>query len=116
MMTGMILSAGMPEQIDGVSSVIVITVAAIAVVCLQFFCCWKWQNWLFRLIPGVVDLGIMATFFMLMTRALDREIAEGYEACLEIFAIMFGAVLAGWLAWFLYVLAHNKFNGNPAGY
>ncbi len=106
----------MPEQIDGVSSVIVLTVAAIAVICLQFFCCWKWRNFFIRIIPGIIDIGLMVTFFVLMTREQDKAIAEGYLAYLEIFGIMFGAVLAGWLIWAIYCLAHRKITGNPAGY
>ena len=115
-MANVMLSAGIPERIDGVEGIVVIIVAALAVVCLQFFCCWKWRNIFFRVIPALVDIGFLVTFFILMTRTADKELADGYATYLEIFAIMGGAVLAGWLCWLGYCIAHRKITGNPAGY
>ena len=115
-MANVMLSAGIPERIDGVEGIVVIIVAALAVVCLQFFCCWKWRNIFFRLIPALVDIGFLVTFFVLWTRAANTDIRDGYATYLEIFAIMGGAVLAGWLCWLGYYVAHWKITGNPAGY
>lgn len=115
-MANVMLSAGIPERIDGVEGIVVIIVAALAVVCLQFFCCWKWQNFFIRILPGAVGVGLITTFFILMTRAAEKEIAEGFATLVEIFGIMLCAVLVGWLVWLIYCIAHNKISRNPAGY
>ena len=110
------LSDAMPKQIDGADTIIVLTVVSLAVAFLQFFCCWKWRNIFISLIPGVVDLGLIATFFILLTRTTDPELVEGYAAYLEIFVDMFGAILGGWAAWFTYRFSGKKSGGNPFGY
>ena len=59
------LSDAMPKQIDGLDTFIVLAVVALAVTYLQFFCCWKWRNFFISIIPGLVDIALIVTFFIL---------------------------------------------------
>lgn len=102
--------------IDGVSSDIVICVVAFAVVCLQFFCCWKWGNLLIRLLPAITCVGAIVTFFILMTRVAEGFEALGYLVYMILSAIMLGAVVVGWLVWLVFCIAHNRVGSNPDGY
>lgn len=110
------LANAVPDQIDGVSSIVVLSFAALAVIVLQVFFCWKWQNLLIELIPTGVGFGLIVTFFILMTRAATETLLETFRCGLVISAIMLGAVAVGWVVWFIYCIVHNYSRGNPAGY
>ena len=105
-----------PEIIDGVDTYIVLFFVALAVGVLQFFCCWKWQNIFVRLIPTVITFLGVVVFFILTTTVSEGWIALGYLAYTVICGILFGATLVGWLAWFIFCVAHGRISFNPIGY
>ncbi len=108
--------AVMPEQIDGISSIIVLSFAALAVVCLQFFCCWKWDNFFIRIIPTAVTFVCSVVFFVMMSRAATSDLRDAYCCGLIISAMMLGATALGWISWLVYCFAHGRIRLNPAGY
>jgi hypothetical protein len=102
-------------MIDGVSADIVLTFVALAVISLQFFFCWKWDNILVRLIPSIVALGVTVYFFIMMTTVQTLE-ALGFLVLMIYSAIMLGATLIGWIVWAIFCFAHNRISSNPDGY
>jgi len=108
----------MPEIIDGVDGAIVMTIVSIAVICLQFFCCWKWNHILVRLLPIITTAICALVFFILMSRvpADAQQLYEEYTAGLIISGTLLGASVAGWIAWNVYCFAHGRTRRNPAGY
>ena len=102
--------------IDGVSDIIVISVVAIAFVCRQFFCCWKWQNLFVRLLPTISTFVAAVVFFILMTQVAEGWEVLGYLILIIYAGIMLGATLVGWIAWAIFCAAHNRTSLNPDGY
>ena len=102
--------------IDGVETGLVMLFVSIAIIAIQFFCCWKWDNPLIWLIPTVVNIILIIIAFILFANSPD-EVA--FWKRLDLFhysLIALGADGLGWLTWIIWRAVRNGGPQNPAGY
>ncbi len=104
----------MPE-IMGVPGEIVLIFISIAVIAIQFFCCWKWGNPLIGLIPTAVCIICVITFFLFFVSSTE-ETFEAWGITLVCSIVALGADGLGWLTWVIWNAVRNSGPSNPAGY
>ncbi len=105
----------MPE-IMGVPGEIVLIFISIAMIAVQFFTCWKWDNILIWLIPTVVNIICIIAFFLILTSSTGEQAFEDRWITLLCSLVALGADGLGWGIWWLWNYMRNRGSGNPAGY
>ena len=103
-------------KIGGVDDGIVIFFIGLAIFSLQFFCCWKWDNILVRLLPSIATLGYAIVFFVMATRVQNPGQAEECWKQIVYAGIMLGTTILGWIVWGIFCLCHSRVSRNPDGY
>ena len=102
--------------IDGVDTFLVMTFVCLAVIAIQFFCCWKWDHPLIWLIPTVVNIILIIVFFFLFVNSPDETALWERLDLFHYSLIALGADLVGWGTWLLWNYVRNGSSSNPAGY
>lgn len=105
----------MPE-IMGVPGEIVLIFISIAMIAIQFFTCWKWDNILIWLIPTVVNIICVIVFFVIWTSCTEKQAFDDWGITLLCSLATLGADILGWGLWWLWNFVQNRGSENPAGY